>query len=119
MIARLLSLIGLPAWGGYLIAGIVALLIGSNAYSYLKGRGDANANCRAAQLAAALAVAQADLAITQQAAQRDRDAVERLTAARQTDQEAIRAYEQTLAGRDACQLTADDLRSLQSIRGPR
>jgi hypothetical protein len=108
---------GLPT--SWLLGAVAALWLASAGGLYLKGRSDANGNCRAAQLAAALAIAQQDLAITQRAAQQDRDAVERVTAERRADQERIEAYERTLASRDPCALSPADLDSLRQLGGPR
>ena len=66
MVLRILAWLGLPAWVAILVAagGIVS-------GSYLKGRSDANANCRAAELQAKIEALQRDLAV-----QRDADAFE-------------------------------------------
>lgn len=98
---------------------LAVILLGCNAYSYLKGRSDANAHCRTAALERALATAQADLAITQQAAQRDRDAIDRLTADTEASNARLAEYERTLQGRDPCTLSPDDVDRLRNLGGPR
>lgn len=110
-------MLGLPS--GWFVAAGLALLIATASGSYLKGRTDANARCRAAELAAALATAQQDLAITQQAAQRDRDAIDRLTADTEASNARLAEYERTLQGRDPCTLSPDDVDRLRNLGGPR
>jgi hypothetical protein len=97
-------------WAAYAIAGMLAILAGTNAYTYFKATAAAEGRCRAAELAAALAVAQADLANTQIAAQRDRDAVERLTQSDTENRQRLEEYARTINGNPGCAIDAEWLR---------
>lgn len=48
MLARILAIIGLPTWLGPVV--LIGLAVSAVGGVYLKGRADANANCRAAEL---------------------------------------------------------------------
>lgn len=110
MIATLAS--PLTRWavtGGVLIALATGL--------YIKGRVDGSRLCDAAQVRAELAQARADLGRVTAAAQDAHAASERLAQARQGDLQRIDEYEATLANRDACLLTDDDIKRLHDILG--
>jgi hypothetical protein len=105
------ALIGFKPW--HAVAGglVVALVAGT----YIKGRVDGSRLCDAAQVRAELAQARADLGRVSAAAQDAHAASERLAQARKTDLEKIDAYEATLAHRDACSLSDDDVGRLRDI----
>ena len=105
------ALIGFKPW--HAVAGglVVALVAGTD----IKGRVDGSRLCDAAQVRAGLAQARADLWRMTAAAQDAHAASERLSKERQTDLEKIHAYEATLANRDACSLSDDDVGRLRDI----
>jgi hypothetical protein len=108
MIAALAS--PLVRWA---VAGglVVALVAGA----YIKGRLDGSRLCDAAQVRAELAQARADLGRVSAAAQDAHAASERLAQARQGDLQRIDEYEATLANRDACSLSDDDVSRLRDL----
>lgn len=91
------------------------LLIALAAGLYIKGRFDGGNLCDAAQVRAELAQARADLGRVSAAAQDAHEASERLAQARQNDLQRIEDYEATLANRDACGLSDDDVKRLRDI----
>lgn len=113
---RWLLAFGIPAWLPWaLLAGLVSMG-GIAGAAYIKGRSDANANCREAELRSEIEALKRDIAI-----QKDADAFED-SAARQSDadraklEQEIADYEKELASRPAdarCDLTDDDVRRLQ------
>jgi uncharacterized membrane-anchored protein YhcB (DUF1043 family) len=105
------ALIGFKPW--HAVAGglVVALVAGT----YIKGRVDGSRLCDAAQVRAELAQARADLGRVSAAAQDAHAASERLAQARQGDLQRIDEYEATLASRDACSLSDDDVSRLRDI----
>ena len=84
---------------------------------YVKGRIDGSRLCDAAQVRAELAQARADLGRMSAAAQDAHAASERLAQARQTDLQRIEDYEATLASRELCGLSDDDVKRLRDILG--
>lgn len=114
MIRWLLALIGLPSWlAPVIIVATGAAMLGG---AYTKGRLDANANCREAELRSEIEALKRDIAV-----QKDADAFED-AAARQSDADRARLeqevadYEKELASRPAdarCALTDDDVIRLQ------
>lgn len=107
----LAALIGFKPW--HAVAG--GLLIALSAGLYVKGRIDGFRLCDAAQVRAELAQARADLGRVSAAAQDAHAASERLAQARQGDLQRIDEYEATLANRDACGLSDDDVKRLRDI----
>ena len=109
------SLMGFKPW--HAVAGgiIVAVVAGT----YIKGRVDGSRLCDAAQVRAELAQARADLGRITAAAQDAHAASERLAQARQGDLQRIDEYEATLAHRDACILTDDDIERVRGIQRSR
>lgn len=107
------ALIGFKPW--HAVAG--GLLIALSAGLYIKGRVDGSRLCDAAQVRAELAQARADLGRVSAAAQDAHAASERLAQTRQTDLQRIDEYEATLANRDACSLSDDDVGRLRDILG--
>lgn len=116
MVLRILSWLGLPAWVAILVAagGIVS-------GAYLKGRSDAKAVCRAAELQAKIEALQRDIAV-----QREADAfeaaqvIELQTENERMDKE-IDLYVKKLAERpqdSRCLLDNSDIDGLRT-NGPR
>ncbi len=103
----------------WIIGGALALSLATSGFSYLKGRSDANGNCQAAALRAELAAANRDRVAAEAAAAVAEAHSRTLNAEAAADQERIREYEQTLAGRDACFLSPDDVERLRRLGGPR
>ena len=91
------------------------LIIAVVAGTYIKGRVDGSRLCDAAQVRDELAQARADLGRVTAAAQDAHAASERLAQARQGDLQRIDEYEATLANRDACSLSGDDVGRLRDI----
>lgn len=96
-------------------AAVGGVLIALSAGLYIKGRIDGGNLCDAAQVRAELAQARADLGRVSAAANDAHAASERLAQARQTDLQRIDEYESTLANRDACGLSDDDVSRLRDI----
>lgn len=90
MIARALALLGLPTW--LFPVGLAALVASGLGAAYLKGRGDANDNCRAASLERALHAEAA-------AVSRYRSALEASQAQRNSEAVAAAEREKELAAR--------------------
>lgn len=109
----LAALIGFKPW--HAVAG--GLLIALSAGLYIKGRIDGGNLCDAAQVRAELAQARADLSRVSAAAQDAHAASERLARERKIDLEKIDAYEATLANREPCGLSDDDVSRLRDILG--
>lgn len=110
----LLALLGLPAW----LAPVIFIAAGTAVLggAYAKGRIDASANCREAELRSEIEALKRDIAV-----QKDADAFED-AAARESDadrarlEQEIADYEKDLAARPAdarCTLDGDDIRRLQ------
>lgn len=110
---------GLSALNGYILAGGMALAVAGAGAGYLKGRADANGNCRAAELQAVIDVLERDLAASRNAFEIEK----RLNQKRVADAEALEKkvtdYEQDLAGRPdgRCILTDGDVRALGGLSG--
>lgn len=112
----LAALIGAPAWLPWaLLAGLVSMG-GIAGAAYIKGRSDANANCREAELRSEIEALKRDIAV-----QKDADAFED-AARRETDkrnkqlEQEVKDYEEyvkTLPADARCALTDDDVRRLQ------
>lgn len=109
------SLLGLalPSW--VLPVSVVGVLVFSLGGAYLKGRHDANENCKAATLEAQIKILKRDIAI-QAAADRQED-----IARAKTEQEnallktKVEAYAEQISPDGNCRLTADDVKRLREF----
>lgn len=117
-IVRVLTWVGLPSWlAPVLIAGFIATGMGG---AYIKGRLDSASNCREAALRAELQAKERDraiaIAISEQAVKKTAE----LAAEVNKREEEVVRYEAELQKRDArCDLTPDDIKSLDRLHDKR
>lgn len=117
-IVRVLAFVGLPSWlAPVLIAGMIA---GGMGGAYIKGRLDSASNCREAAVRAQLQAMERDRAIAISISEEAVKKTAELAAEVNKREAEVDRYEAELQKRtDRCDLTPDDIKSLDRLHGKR
>mgnify|MGYP000349511049 CR=1 FL=1 len=112
---RITATVGLPSW--VLPAVMAGFFMSALGGAYVKGRVDASANCKEAELHQQIATLQADLAAQKLAAEFETNARRYLEEQNRKNEQELMTYETELQNRSSasCNLDAADIKRLRRI----